>query len=166
MSNDNDLDPRRSTTIGWIVLALIVVSLPIGAAWYLHTGAEPYPALSQPGFQRIYGADGVFSGQSTSISVVFADGTTAPLPTESLFPDSTNQALPVIESIASHPDLDTPSREKVRAELDRLLPGRNISYLKIERIPLEYRVRENRKVPLGAADISFVDLRTGHATNP
>jgi hypothetical protein len=156
----NDTESRRSIILGWIVLGLIVAIMPVQAIWYVYSGAEPYPALSQPGFQKIYGgADGIYSGQSTSLSVILSDGSAVPIQSQALFSESENQALPTIEFIKAHPDLDARSREKLRAELKRLVPDREISYLRIDSQPAEYSVEENRRHPLAGTETIVVDLR-------
>jgi hypothetical protein len=158
---------RHSITAGWIALGLITAAMPIQAAWYLKSGAEPYPALTQPGFQKIYGgADGIYSGRSTSLSVILADGSIVLLKPKDLFSDSKNQALPTIELIEAHPDLDAQSREDLKVGLRKLVPGREISYLRIESQPVQYRVEDNRRYSLATPDTVVVDLRDRHEANP
>ncbi|MGV0853235.1 hypothetical protein [Mycolicibacterium phlei] len=148
-----------SATTGRIVFGLIIASLPIEAAWFLHAGAEPYPAISQPPFQKVFGADGVFAGQSTSISAILADGSRVPVETKALFASSNNQALPVLASIAAHPDLDSDTRVAILTDLRRVVPSGDIAFLEITQQDVEYRVEENRRVNLGPPRVILIDLK-------
>ena len=164
----NDAARRgRSTTLGWVVLGLVVASLPLEVGWYVLKGSEPYPALNQPPFHIVPGANGVFAGQATSLSVILSDGSAVPIPgarqatavpSKYLFADSKNQAPSVIASLVASPDLDARSRQNLRAELSGFVPGREISALRIDAQRLEYRPGDNTRYPTSTTKTVIVDL--------
>lgn len=161
---------RRSIVLGWVVLGLIAAVLALQAAWSVFASSEPYPALTQPPFQPVPGADGTISDQTMSLSVVLADGSSVALnlPTtktemkrskDVLFAESWNQGIHVVEAIASHPELDRRSREQLRAEISKFVPTGNISYLRIDTQLREYQVKENRSYPVSSIETTVIDLR-------
>ena len=159
--------PDRSTILGWVVLGLVVAALPLEVAWYFLKGSEPYPALNQPTFHTVFGANGVFAGQAASLTVILADGSAVPIPgprqatavpSEYLFSDSKNQAPSVIASLVASPDLDAQSRQHLRAELSGFVPGREISALRIDTQRLEYRPGDNTRYPTSTTKTVIIDL--------
>lgn len=152
------VSPARSTTLGWIVFCLVVAILPAEVGWYGITGSEPYPALNQPPFHVIPGADGVFRGQATSLAVILSDGTAVPIDKEAFFSDSKNQAPSVVMSLAASPDLDPTARQKLRAELSRLVPGREVLALRIDTQRRIYLPKENSRYPASATKTTTIDL--------
>jgi hypothetical protein len=164
----NDAGPlSRSTTLGWVVLGLVVATLPLEIGWFAVRGSEPYPALLMPLFPSVPGADGVFAGQATSLSVVLSDGSEVPIPgppqgtavpEDYLFTESKNQAPSVVASLVSSPSLDERSRKNLRAELSRFVPGKDISALRIDTQRREYRPRENTRYPTSATETIVIDL--------
>jgi hypothetical protein len=163
----NDAARNRSTTLGWVVLGLIVAFLPLEVGWFALKGSEPYPALILPMFPTVPGANGVFEGRATSLSVILSDGSVVPIPgppqgtavpSEYLFSDSNNQAPSVVAALAASPNLDERSRQNLRAELSRFVPGKEISALRIDTQRREYRPRDNTRHPTSAAGTVIVDL--------
>ena len=160
----------RSIVIGWVVLGLIAAVLALQGVWYVVADSEPYPALTQPPFKDVPGADGTYSGQTMSLSVVLSDGSSVPLnlptfktemkrPKDVLFAESWNQGIHVVRSIASHPELDRRSRNQLRAEVSNFVPTGNISYLRIDTQQREYNLTENRNYPISGIKTTFIDLR-------
>lgn len=161
---DPDSGQRRgSVMLGWVVLALIVLALPVQAAWYTMTSSEPYPALTQPPFKTVPGAGGTLAGRTETLTLFFSDGSSVPLDADELFSDSWNQGSFVIDSIASKPELDDRSRARLRGEIARFVPaGADPVYLRVVTQQREYRLDENRTYPVSAAattDIPLGDVR-------
>ncbi|MHC9291436.1 hypothetical protein ACRCUN_03170 [Mycobacterium sp. LTG2003] len=151
--------PRKSVVWGWVVLALIVLSLPVQAAWYMFMSSEPYPALTQPPFKTVPGADGTLSGRTETLTAVLADGSSVPLDADELFSDSWNQGSFVIDAIASQPELDSRSRAMLRDEVSRHVPaGADLAYLRVVTQEREYRLSENRAYPISAAETTDIPL--------
>ncbi|MCV7288774.1 hypothetical protein H7J87_25935 [Mycolicibacterium wolinskyi] len=151
--------PRKSALWGWAVLALIVLALPVQAAWYTFTSSEPYPALTQPPFKTVPGADGTLSGRTETLAAVLADGSSVPLDADELFSDSWNQGSFVIDAIASQSEIDSRSRAMLRDEIGRHVPaGADVAYLRVVTQEREYRLSENRAYPISDAKTTDIPL--------
>lgn len=150
---------RKSVRLGWVVLVLILLSLPVQAAWYTLTSSEPYPALTQPPFKTVPGADGTLSGRTETLTAVLADGSSLPLSADELFSDSWNQGSFVIDAIAAKPELDGRSRAMLRDEISRHVPsGSDLAFLRVVTQEREYRLSENRSYPTSSAKTTDIPL--------
>lgn len=150
---------RKSVVLGWIVLALIVIALPAQAAWYTLMSSEPYPALTQPPFRTVPGADGTLSGQTKTLTAVLADGSSVELDADELFSESWNQGSFVVESVAGTPDLDARSRAQLRAEIAKFVPAEAvITHLRIVTEEREYLLDENRSYSVSEAKTVLIPL--------
>jgi hypothetical protein len=155
------LPSRGSTFLGWVVLGLILAAFPLQAAWFVMSGAEPYPALAQPPFKSVPDAAGVLVGETLTVSVVRSDGSVVPIDADDIFPETWNQGPYVIESIMLHPKLDEGSQRQLLGHLNKFVPAGDIAYLKIESQAREYRLRDSQLYPTSNLKTTLVDLRYG-----
>lgn len=159
---------KHSVVVGWLVIGLILITFPVQAAWYLLKSSEPYPALTQPPFKAVYGRDGIYSDRSVSLFAILSDGSAVPINLgetgltrhrDNFFPEGWNQAPVVIDFLSKHPDLDQQSKQQLRTEITRILPGVDVSYLKIDIQQHAYNLKENRSYPSSPVTTTLVDLR-------
>lgn len=105
------------------VLLAVLVLFPFQAAFALLI-AEPYPALTQPGFGSVPEADGLVTVEGLEISATFADGGTVEVDEHELFREVTGISVRFASRLVFGPEQGEPDAwsDRARAAVGLLTP--------------------------------------------